>query len=623
MPEEAQVAVQTLPARRGALRVWHRDRPAQQWLAAHQTPIGLVAVGLATLAVWVTARADWLAHPGWLAAQKADLVLGPVLVGLYWLRRRPQSRFGPLLIATGFIACAPYIFQSSSASVLFAAGVLWEGVIYLAALALILAFPSGHFEGTAARAIFGAGLVAFVVNAAAVVLAPQLMGDGSISDCRAACPANGLRLLSDPALAADLARAVRWAIVVLALATMILLVWRVVTGTPPRSRALVIGAPVALAYLVSQAAYQGGKLLEIQATDAFSVIRWTIVGTRSAIWYGFFFALIAAELFAGRMLRRVVTDSLSRPAPEELESMLRGPLGDPALQLGFLDRSSGTWVDARGAAFEPPAPGSGTVLTEVVRDGRAAAAIVHDAQLAEEPELLQATGAIVLLVQENTDLDAGWRASLSELRDSRRRIVASSEAERRKLERDLHDGAQQRLVSLRIHMAIASEQAGADPATHAKFGELESELDAAIGELRDLAHGIFPSLLADRGLLPALRAMGLRGPRVVEVSGRRIGRYSPEIESAVYYCCLEAVQNATKHAGPSAQIAARLGAEDGHLTLEVSDDGPGFDVAAVNGGVGLRNMQDRLGAVRGRLTIVTSPGHGTRICGTVPIDTVP
>jgi signal transduction histidine kinase len=110
-----------------------------------------------------------------------------------------------------------------------------------------------------------------------------------------------------------------------------------------------------------------------------------------------------------------------------------------------------------------------------------------------------------------------------------------------------------------------------------------------------------------------------RAPRAVEVTGRRIGRYPPEIESAVYYCCLEALQNALKHAGPSAHIRASLTADDGHLRLEVSDDGPGFDPAAVHAGVGLHNMDDRLGAVRGRLEIVTSPGNGTLVSGVVPI----
>jgi signal transduction histidine kinase len=620
MHEEARVAVQGLPARVRTRRVWERERPVSQWLAERQTTVGLVAVALAALAVWVTARADFLAYPGWLAVQKADMILGPVLVGLYWLRRRPESRFGPLLIATGLVGCAPYLLQSSSQPVLFATGVLWEGAVYLSALALILTFPTGRLDGTAARAIFATGLVAVVVNSAIVLLAPQLAGDGSISDCRSTCPHNGLRLFSNQALAVDLVRVTRIVIVVLALATIALIVWRVVTGTRPRRRALAIGAPVALAFLVSQAAYQGSNLLGGPQSDFYPAARWTIVGTRSAIWYGFFFALIAAELFAGRMLRRVVSESLRRPAPTELEAMLRGPLGDQSLRLAFRQRGTDTWVDAHGEVLESPAPASGRVLTEVARDGRAAAAIVHDPQLAEEPELLQAAGAIVLLVQENAELDAGWTASLDDLRDSRRRIVAASEAERRRLERDLHDGAQQRLVSLRIHLAIASEQVTGDPATRAKLVEMEGEVDAVIEELRDLAHGIFPSLLADRGLLPALRAVGLRRPRAIEVTGRRIGRYPPEIESAVYYCCLEAVQNATKHAGPSAHIVARLSAAPGELRLEVRDDGPGFDLTAVNGGVGLHNMEDRLGAVHGRLEIVTSPGDGTVVFGTVPID---
>jgi signal transduction histidine kinase len=579
----------------------------------------VAAVAAAALGVWLTLRADFLAHPGWLAAQKADLILGPVLVGLYWLRRRPDSRFGPLLIVTGFIAGAPYILQSSSEPALFAIGVLWEGPIYLAALVLILTFPTGRLDGTAARAIFAVAAIAVALKSALVLMSPQLQGDGSISDCRLACPPNGLRLVSDPSLAVELARAMRVTIVLLALATIVLIVSRLVTGTPPRRRALAIGAPVALAFLVSQAVYQTTKLLEVQAGEFYPVAQWTIVGTRSSIWYGFLLALIAAELFAGRMLRRVVTESLRRPAPSELEAMLREPLGDPTMRLAFRQRDADQWVDARGAPLESPEPASGRVLTVVQRDGWVAAAIVHDGQLAEEPELLRAAGAIVLLVQENAELEAGWKRSLHELQDSRRRIVAASEAERRKLERDLHDGAQQRLVSLRIRLAIASEHAVGDPVAQSRLGELEGDLDEAIEELRDLAHGIFPSLLSDRGLLPALRAVGRRGPRAIEVTGRRIGRYPPEIESAVYYCCLEALQNATKHAGAEARIVARLSADQQELRVEVSDDGPGFDVTRVNGGVGLRNMQDRLGAVRGRLTIISSPGNGTLITGVVPI----
>ena len=301
--------------------------------------------------------------------------------------------------------------------------------------------------------------------------------------------------------------------ILVALAAIVFIVWRLVTGTPPRRRALVVGAPVAVVFLLSQAAYQTARLLEIEADDVYPVVQWTIVGTRSSIWYGFLVALIAAELFAGRVLRRVVIESLRRPAPGELEAMLREPLGDPTLRLAFRPPRGPAGSTRGGDALESRTRRPGRVLTEVERDGRRRRRSCTTPSSREEPELLRAAGAVVLLVQENAELDTAWNDSLHELQDSRRRIVAASEGERRKLERDLHDGAQQRLVSLRIRLALASEQAAGDPADpRERLEEFEGDLDGAIEELRDLAHGIFPSVLADRGLLPALRAVGRQGP---------------------------------------------------------------------------------------------------------------
>jgi signal transduction histidine kinase len=586
-----------------------------KWVAA-------AASAAAVLAVWLTLRADFLAYPGWLAAQKADMILGPVLVGLYWLRRRPASRFGPLLIAAGLVGGAPYILQSSSEPAIFAAGILWEAVIYVTTLALILGYPTGRFEGLAERLILGVG-VAVVAGGylSLVLLSPQIASQASISACAGVCPENGLRLASEPSLVIEIVRAGRVLTALVALAAIASIVRRLLTGTPPRRRALMVGAPVGLAFLLSQAVYNAARVLEIQAHELYPPIQWLYAGTRASIWYGFLFALVAAELFAGRVLRGVMIESLRRPALRELEAMLRRPLGDPGLRLAFARPQGDGWVDADGHAIEVPGPRSGRALTEVARDGHAAAAaIVHDAQLSEELELLRAAGAIALLAQENAQLEAAWNGSLRDLQESRRRIVAASEDERRKLERDLHDGAQQRLVSVRIRLAIASEQAADDPEVSARLGELEADLDEAIQELRDVAHGIFPSVLADRGLVAALRGIGVRGPRTIEVTGRRIGRYPAEIESAVYYCCLEALQNATKHAGPTAHVKARLSADDGELRLEVSDDGPGFDVAATHAGIGLHNMEDRLGAVHGRLAITSSPETGTIVSGVVPIN---
>ena len=477
-----------------------------RWIAA-------AATAAAALAVWVTLSADFLAYPGWLAAQKADIILGPVLVGLYWLQRRPASRFGPLLIAVGLVGGAPYILQSSSEPVLFATGILWEGVIYVLTLTLILGFPSGRLDGRAERVILATGATAVLGAYLILVLfSPQIASQSSISACKAACPENGLLVMSEPSLVIDALRVGRVGVILAALAAVGLIAWRVLRGTPSRRRAVMVGAPVAILFLLAQAAFQTARLLEIEADDLYSVIQWTLTAARSSVWYGFLLALIAAELFAGRVLRRVVVGSLRRPALGDLEAMLREPLGDPGLRLAFRRPDTDGWVDADGEPIAVPDPASGRVLTEVERDGQPAAAIVHDAQLAEEPELLRAAGAIALLAQENAQLEAAWNGSLRDLQESRRRIVAASEGERRRLERDLHDGAQQRLISLRIRLAIASEQATADPAIGATLGELEHDLDEAIEELRDVAHGIFPSVLADRGLVPALRAVGRARP---------------------------------------------------------------------------------------------------------------
>ena len=167
-----------------------------------------------------------------------------------------------------------------------------------------------------------------------MLFSPQIASQSSISACKAACPENGLLVTAEPSLVLEVVRVGRVAVILVALAAIGFIVWRVVTGTPPRRRALVVGAPVAVVFLLSQAAYQTARLLEIEGDDFYSVAQWTIVGTRSSIWYGFLVALIAAELFAGRVLRRVVIESLRRPALGELEAMLREPLGDPGLRLG-------------------------------------------------------------------------------------------------------------------------------------------------------------------------------------------------------------------------------------------------------------------------------------------------
>jgi signal transduction histidine kinase len=608
-------------------RIGHRGRSGlsastgQPGVAWWRAAVAGVAVVAAVAAVWVTLDADFLAYPGWLAAQKADFILGPVFVGLYWLRQRPGSRFGPMLIAFGFVG-AVYVLHSSSDRWLFGTGLLWENVIGLATFVLILTFPTGRLDGLAAKLILlGAFVAAFVPGIVIALLLPQVGAGGSISGCRALCPENALAITSEPTLALDLWEIFRYAVIGLALATAALLIWRLMTGTPPQRRALAIGASIALVFLLLQATFHILALVAPDATTLREVIAWAFAGARAAIWYGFLFALIAAQLFAARALQRLVGQSLQRPSQRELEAMLREPLGDPELRLVFKDPRSDAWDDADGGDLVPrlSEPGPGRDLTVVESRGRPAVAILHDAQLNDDPELLRAAGAVALLAAENAELDAGWNEALQELQRSRALIVRAGDNERRKLERNLHDGVQQRLIAIKINLDLARELAAGDAVIRSRLDEIGHSVEEALDELRQVAHGLYPPALADWGLVAALERIHLRAnaPLVVHATG--IGRHPAELETAIYYCCLEAVQNATKHGGDAVHVSVMLRQDDDELGFDVSDDGPGFDPSAARSGTGLRNMRDRVDALNGRLSIVSSAGQGTIVSGSVPL----
>ena len=572
----------------------------------------------AAVAIVVTLRADFLAYPGWLAAQKADLILGPICIGVYWLRRRPASRFGPVLIALGLVH-VPYILQSSPSSVLFTIAVHWEGVIYLATLATILAFPTGRLPGLADRLILAAGALLVVAPSSALTLfSPQITAGGSISACSSTCPANALHVSVPSSVVTRLVDIDRDAIIAVALATAALLVWRLATGTAPYRRALAIGTPIALVFLLTQALYQLTVAVGHADLAVDPYVRWAFVVARSGLWYGFLLALVVAELFAARVLRTIVRESLSRPSLGELTALLRGPLGDPRLQLAFHRADAAAWFDGEGRTVEAPAPGSGRALTEVGHDGQpAAAAIVHDVQLADDPELLQAAGAAALLAFENAELQNAWSASISELQRSQARLAAATARERQKLERDLHDGAQQALMAVGVRLGLATEAAPEDLDLQRELGAVADDLRRALDELRDLAHGIYPSVLANLGLTHALESVASSSGGKVEVTAEAVGRYPAEVESAVYYSCREALQNAVRHGGPP--ISIRLRDDGAALTFAVRDGGDGFDVGDRAEGAGLDNVKDRIGALDGTVTIASAPGRGTLVAGRVPL----
>ena len=421
------------------------------------------------------------------------------------------------------------------------------------------------------------------------------------------CPRNEFAITSAPELAGHFLDAFRFGVILASCLTAALLIWRFVKGTPPRRRALAIGTPIALLFLAFQITFQLLGAVHAPQSDFSEFVKWGIVGARAALWYGFLAALIAAELFAARAMKRLVAQSVRGPSRDELETMLRGPLGDPDLRLVFLDGQEGP---------VPTEPGRDVKL--VGHDGAPAVAIIHDRQLTDDPELLEAAGAVALLAAENAELDAGWTEALQELKRSRARLVRAADDERRKFERNLHDSVQQQLISIKLRLEIQAEDGDLRESNRERLLEIKESVEAALAEVREVAHGLYPPLLTATGLPNALRRFPQHATSPPEVHAVGVGRYSPEIESAVYYCCLEAIQNATKHGGRGVHVSVALAEEDGHLTFRVVDDGPGFALGEVRGD-GLQNMEDRLGALGGQLTIATAPGRGTTISGHVPL----
>ncbi len=244
----------------------------------------------------------------------------------------------------------------------------------------------------------------------------------------------------------------------------------------------------------------------------------------------------------------------------------------------------------------------------------------------EDDRVLTELARQVGLALHNVQLDSALQESLQnlerandDLRTSRARIVATGDAERRKIERNLHDGAQQHLVALAVNLRLTKDMLSDDPEGAAEMLEaLGDAVKETIQELRDLAHGIYPPLLMDSGLPEALRAAANRSPLSVSVAADEVGRYPSELEAAVYFCCLEALQNAAKHA-PDSSVQISIGEQDGELSFTVTDDGPGFDVALATAGHGFVNMGDRLGAIGGTVEWRSEPGVGSTIAGRLPV----
>ena len=284
-------------------------------------------------------------------------------------------------------------------------------------------------------------------------------------------------------------------------------------------------------------------------------------------------------------------------------------------------------IDARFCL--PRAPGSATVLGGLGWEDGLRQAGVELVTPDEEPELAVAPTALAAtalasgagLVLRNVRLTEELLARLEELRASRQRLVAAQDAERRRLERNIHDGAQQQLVALAVKVRLARQLWTRDPGkANDLLEQTEQEVSQALEDLRDLARGIYPPLLADQGLVAALSAQARRSPVPIGIEADGVGRYPQEQEAAVYFCCLEALQNVAKYAGAS-KATIRLAGDDEDFTFEVSDDGQGFDPGARAYGTGLQGMADRLAALHGELRVDSALEGGTTVHGRLPVRT--
>jgi signal transduction histidine kinase len=333
--------------------------------------------------------------------------------------------------------------------------------------------------------------------------------------------------------------------------------------------------------------------------------------------YLFLATLIRARMIQSGAVGELMGRLSETPRRGELRDALARALGDPTIELVYWLPDDRRFVDAAGQTYEPPHPRTGRSFTRVEHDGECVAAIVHDPVLMEEQrEHVNAIGAAASLALENERLDAELRAKVDELRASRERMLQIGLEERRRLERDLHDGAQQRLVSMALNLRLARSQLREEPETAEQLLEgAGEELDAALDELRELARGIHPAVLSARGLDTALETLAHRAPVPVQI-GRMPGERLPEaVELAAYYVVAEALTNVAKYAAAT-HATVDIKRQNGRLVVQVADDGVGG--ADPSGGTGLRGLADRLAVIEGRLEIDSEPGRGTTVTARIP-----
>jgi signal transduction histidine kinase len=573
---------------------------AKLWLVA------LAAVVAATVATLLAAHGSGKrpTEPG----PVLTLLVGGSLIGcgLASWRQRPENRLGRVMVVTGFAWFAGLLSEASNPAVYtFGAAVQYTFVIGF--VYLVLSFPSGDLRGRVTKWLFIVVIVGTALQPAAM-----LFGQGPGLRCGGGCGDNLLQIVHDNALALALLKLQRALGTLFTLAAVGVLAARWLRASRPQRRELTW---VALA--------GSATLLALTVTVVCDLLGDPLGSGPAQVWFLTFATVPIAILvtFAQRRLARGGVAGLVVQLGEPSESAdLRGALaralGDPSLELAYWFPAEARYVSGDGRPIELPDGAGDRHATLVERDGTPIVALLHDPALEHNSQLVQSVCAAAGLALENERLQAELRARLVELNASRARLVEATDAERRRIERNLHDGTQQRLVSIAMSLGLLESRLPADPGAAVPLvRETRDALALALAELRELSQGIHPALLVERGLRDALEELCRRAGLPARLNIELDVRLADQIESASYFFVSEALANAAKHShGGEIRVDVAHGGQT--LTIEIADDGIGG--AAVGVGSGLRGLVDRVEALGGRFTLSSPPGRGTRLRAEIP-----
>jgi signal transduction histidine kinase len=540
-----------------------------------------------------------------------------VAAGLVAWNRRPRSAVGPLMVFVGYALLFRKLQYSHDPAAFTAGFALGEVGLTAGYAHVVLAYPSGVLRSRLERRVVAAGYAAVVAFPVAMLLVFDHERTCPFHNCPPD-PARSLIAVAPSAGAFDHIQDVYKVFVYGVLTVVFLaLIGRRLWRATPRGRRIL--APLILAgfFMATRGVFEA--ILQVaghphRASEL--VYSWQIAG-QAALPIALVGGLLSARLAKGTIADLVL--ELAHTPPAQVRDVLARALGDPTLEVAFWLPSRRAYVDIGGAPVTLPAARDDDrrVVTYLTHDGEPVAALIHDPVQRDEPGFVEAAGEAARLALENARLQADVRAQLAKVQESRRRIVTAADERARKIERDIHDGAQQRLVALALELRIAQRQLrdSTGPEVDRLLEGAVGELQVAVEELRELARGVHPAVLTEDGLASAIDSLASRTPIPLRVATIPEERLPAEIEAAAYFVVCEAVTNAVKHAEATVVhvSAERL---NGTLVVSVEDDGVGGADDAV--GTGLRGLVDRVEAHGGTLRVESRPGQGTRVIGELP-----